>query len=765
VTRRTLRENFRSEPGLVAAVNALFDRDDPFLVDAIEFDPATAAARCEDDDAVVLPDSLARPFTLWYAARGEDGKAPNKDESRRAIAAATAGEIARLLEAGRAGSARIGGDSLSGHHVAVLVKSHYEAAFVRAALAALRVPSVTYGQQSVFASHEAMELERVLLAVAHPTQEGLVRAALATDLLGATATAIATFDEDERRLERALEDFARYRDIAQREDFARMLRTLAVEREVAPRLLALDDGERRLINLLHLAELLESAAVREGLDLDGVVRRLAQARTAPMGDAESEQLRLESDEHLVSVLTIHAAKGLQFPIVFCPFLWSGFNRRRRSRALAFHEPETGRAMFDLAAEPARRHVELAEHEGLAESLRLAYVALTRAERRVVAVCGALKDWECSPLAWLLFGGQALAAEAHPVAALVARVKSVGDEELRARLDALVRESKGEIVVQELPRTCDVAMPAPPIPLPDFAARPFLGRVRERWRVTSYSGLVAQSNIESADHDALALPEPAELTEVTADASTLVLELPHGARFGEAVHALFETVDFTHLAPVEEQARGVLARFGLAPGLAPILARLVADVVATRLDAHPALRLADVPRARRIEELEFVLPTGAVAAAALTHALAADRTKAGIAVASEDAVASVAPGYLRGFVDLVFAADGRYWLADYKSNWLGPRYDDYAPDALARAMAEHLYDLQALLYVVAVDRYLATRVPGYDYERHFGGVFYLFVRGMRPDATGPTRGVHFLKPAAAVVRSLSAAMARRERTMP
>jgi exodeoxyribonuclease V beta subunit len=285
-------------------------------------------------------------------------------------------------------------------------------------------------------------------------------------------------------------------------------------------------------------------------------------------------------------------------------------------------------------------------------------------------------------------------------------------------------------------------------------------VPPRWRVASYSLLATRRESETPDHDALALPAP---VEPAAPSQPPEDSLPRGARFGDALHHLFEHLDFTRLGQVEAQARDALARFGLPTASASALGALAADVVRAPLDAERRIRLADVPRDRRVDELEFHLPIGTVSPARLAQALSELRLAAGSSAAPPDLVAAVGPGFLRGFVDLVFAADGRFWIADYKSTRVGAQAEDYTTTALARAMTDHLYDLQALLYVLAVDRYLATRVAGYEYERNFGGVFYLFVRGMHPDAPG--RGVCFLRPAASLLGALAADVFRTERLVP
>jgi exodeoxyribonuclease V beta subunit len=228
-----------------------------------------------------------------------------------------------LLQGGARGHIRIGGQPLEGGDIAILVRSHHQARQVQEQLRQRGVPSVQVGQDNVFCSGEAEELERVLLAVTEPTHETRLRGALATVMLGATGEALWALSQDEAASEARLETFLEYHRLWRERGFARMFRTL-VSREGMPKpLLQFQDGERRMTNLRHLAERLQTAANRECAGVEGLIGWLAERRRCEASADEEAQLRLESDEHLVKIVTIHKSKGLEYPVVFCPFLWSG----------------------------------------------------------------------------------------------------------------------------------------------------------------------------------------------------------------------------------------------------------------------------------------------------------------------------------------------------------------------------------------------------------------------------------------------------------
>jgi exodeoxyribonuclease V beta subunit len=713
-----LLENRRSDPPLLTALNALFLRRRPFLLDALPFDAALPAAM-ERDECVI--DDGAAPFTLWTLAKPVEAKSFTKETAEAMAAEAVAGDIARLLALTAQGRARLGARALDGGDIAVLVRKRSQGESVRAALARHGIPSVALGGGSIWHSEEAEELERLLLAVAAPAREGLVRAALATVLLGTDAARLAAWAVDDAGWSARLDLFHDDLALCRERGFMALWRRLLRREGVVPRVLARPDGERRMTNYRHLAELLQQAEHERGLDVAGLARHIAQARTA--GEAEETQLRLESDAQLVRIVTIHAAKGLQYPVVYCPFLWGGSKADETYWPVLAHDAHDGAGggtCLDFGSDriDALRH--RADLEDAAEELRLAYVALTRAQHRCVVAWGKVNQFERSPLAWLLFGPKSSDADAEaddPRSSLAERLEQRDAAALEAELQALATQLGGALAVVPAPMPATATVPAAAVQYQPLAPRGFAGTIPAPWRVSSFSSLAARlaEEEESADRDALpateiAVPPAPTFTAEERPAFASLYDFPRGARAGSCLHALFERVDFQRRDGDAAQAAAVLNEFGFPAAWQPVLARMVADVCATPLD-DAGLRLADIAPDARLIELEFAFP----------HAPA---------------------GYMKGFIDLVFRHGDRWYIVDYKSNWLGEHAADYDPAQLAEAMRAHRYDLQLLIYAAALKRALALREPELDWPRCFGGVFYLFLRGMGP---GSANGVYFSRP--------------------
>ena len=467
--RHTLDINWRSDPALIHAVNTLFaSARQPFLFDDIVFRPVQPAPA--QPEGLTERGQQVSGLCLWFLEGDAEGRPVTKQNAETLAARATAAEIARLLNLGVRGEARIGQRPLEGGDIAVLVRTHPQGRRMRDALLRLGVASVQLGQDNIFDSWEALELERVLRAVAQPTNDTLVRSALATVMLGATGEDLAELRDDEQAWEERVATFQEYHRLWQEAGFARMVRTLRAQEQVDWRLLAFQDGERRLTNLLHVAELLQAAADRQRTGMTGLLAWLTAQRQTRTAEDEEAQLRLESDEHLVKIVTIHKSKGLEYPIVFCPFLWSGSLRSQQANPLSFHDPDNDyQAVLDLGSLQLDAYREHACREEVAENLRLLYVALTRAKHCCYRVWGAIRDIGTSPLAWLLHQPQE-AAGALTIEAVKAHVQGRSAAELRRDVEHCAALANGGISVAPLPT--DPGEPYQPLACPasDFVAR-------------------------------------------------------------------------------------------------------------------------------------------------------------------------------------------------------------------------------------------------------------------------------------------------------
>jgi exodeoxyribonuclease V beta subunit len=773
----TLAQNQRSTEPLIDALNALFSANpQAFMLPGLDYQPVQAGAKPRQPLQDATPAAAdAAALQLWLLPPGDDGLPPMKTAARDAVARATAAEIARLVAAGRQGTITLGGRPLRAGDIAVLVRRHAQGAEVRQALAALNVGSVELSQASIYLSPDAEELERVLSAVLEPARERLLKAALATELLGRDAAALDALSADEAALSAWVQRFAAWREAWAQRGIGVLVRMLMSEVRVAARFLARPDGERRLTNLLHLAECLQQAA-EEHATPEPLLRWFQARRQDGRGD-DSTQLRLESDQNLVQIVTIHKSKGLEYPIVFCPYLWDGRlgGPAEGVEGTEYHDDE-GHGVVDFDHGPTdevsgRTIRQRILGEQAAEALRLIYVALTRAVNRCVLVAGCYrtptagsgspKEACRSVLNWLAAGAGHVPAD---------WLASGGEVDvISSAWHALGAGHPGTMTVAPLPATPGVPLPAVDTPPDTLAALPPPPRPAPPWRIGSYSGLAhgAAHDDAAVEHDQRVPAEPPATAEPApaAPADDDVLHFPRGSAAGDALHALFEAVDFDDAQRWPEAIEQVLRahRSTLPPDRAPapdptrrarMLRRLLDDVLNTPLPlgTEAPLRLSSLPADRVLKEMEFHLPAGPIDAAALNRLLQALRYP------MPRLAFDTLRGYLKGFIDLVLEHEGRYFVVDWKSNHLGERPQDYAAAPLAAAMAAQGYHLQHLLYSVALDRLLAQRMAGYERGRHYGGVAYLFVRGLRPgwvQPDGTPAGLYFHRPADEALDRLSA----------
>lgn len=732
--RYTLSTNWRSVPNLVQAVNQVFMcREAPFVYeDIIQFQPVQAADKVHAPLKIDGQDTHA--LTFWQFGLDENTQGVNKNTLEQCISDAVADEIAGLIVAGRNGTALLGEKPVVSGDIAVLVRNGFEGVRVRQALQARGVDAVTVGRDTVFESAEASALFMILEAVVHYQDRSVLRAALSSDLLGLDYRAIsAIVDSPHAWLQWAQQLRNLNTQWAQR-GFMAMFYGLLQRLELAQKLAEQVDSERRLTNLLHLGELLQQTS--RGLPGFESLLSWFQEQLQENQDDET-QLRLESDEALVKIVTIHSSKGLEYPIAFVPFLWASKPRQvdqKAKQGLNFHDAAGGPCLA-LAADEIESNLFAAEKERLAEDVRLVYVALTRARAKLYCVWGAA-DGRTNPassaLAWLLNPQQSSAQldSSFPSAPLDVHIVS-------AALETLATQAAGAIECMPLP---NLPMPVQARVATDGAvvlkARHFKGSIANDWRISSFSSLTREVH----------QPPIARSLAVSDD---VILQFTAGAQVGLFLHDVLEHMDFR--ADVSEQAALLNQRFAKKYGFVPeqqeqVITQWLHNIVHTSLDIQ-GLSLASIGANKRLSELEFDLGIDRVEVASLNQVLETWSGRKLEALSIDDF-----RGMITGFIDLVFEHEGRFYIADYKSNLLGMRLSDYTPEALRKAMFDRRYDLQYLLYTLALHRYLKQRVPHYHYDQHMGGAYYLFLRGMRPEH-GPRFGVYFDFPPRMLIEEL------------
>ncbi|MBB6188992.1 exodeoxyribonuclease V subunit beta [Rhodanobacter sp. MP7CTX1] len=767
--RYSLATNHRSSRALVEALNAWYGHTEGgFGHPQIRYQPVTPAGKVDSKPYTVNGEAVAQPLVI-HPFRGN--AVDKKNAPLAALGALEsmalddcANRIAELLNDPQQ---QIGGQRVTPGDIAVLLSSNRQIVALRTRLIHRRVPCVGSGRGNIFAGEVARELELILYAALHPDDDQAVRGALATQLLGIDLDQFTAWEIDPAAFERELERFEAWRALIRTRGVLALIEALLADRATA--LLALPEGERVLTDLRHLGELLAAEeSARQGLD--GLYAWLVEMRQeGGDGDADAadeRQLRIESDAKRVQLLTIHASKGLEFPIVFLPLAWRISDRGRRPPSvLSFHD-DAGQRCMDLGSADFIEHRGRHFREELEERLRLLYVALTRAVHALHVY-------------WVDRGKQPSDDnEAWKIAAIDSLIQQaqhrLGLSEDEASLDQLCEILGGmrlgapfaDVTTRYQAPAETPAPRATQTPLPHSRAFQWLHSFSGLTRyaaaavVIDDSGAADEAGADSSDADE-DLSIAAASIEVIEDSRLLALYPLRGPRFGDAVHHVLELAGPGQVWPEQRQllntqltAQAIKANNLPADEALERVGRLIDRI--RHADLGDGLRLIDVPPERRIVEFEFQFPVQQVPLARLRK-LCIAHGHPDVVPSSLDA--TTLNGMLTGFADLILEWNGRFHVLDYKTNWLGAHLHDYHGASLNAAMAEHYYPLQALLYTVALHRYLRQRLDGYTAERQLGDSWYLFVRalGLQPDAQA-SLGVWRQRWPAALIEALDDAFA-------
>jgi exodeoxyribonuclease V beta subunit len=744
--RFTLHRNWRSTPDLIRAVNTIFtEAVNPFVYRDISYN-STVPGMEHNGVSTGGEDHVESPFHIWFvdAYKTAQSERPlTKTAARALIPRAVAAEISRLLRPDQGNRVTKGGNPLREEDIAVLVRRNIEARLIQGALSAFGIPSVLSSAGNIYDSHEALEIERIVSGLADPNNENLIKGALATHIFGMSGEELDDLMNNETAWEQRLLSFRRYHDEWRKHGFVRMFRALIERENVIPRLMSLHDGERRTTNLLHLSEILHQASLENNLSMAGLLQWFSDKRVSSATEGEESQLRLESDENAVKLVTVHKSKGLEYSVVFCPFLWDGSKIRNRQNPFLFHDEENGRRLtLDLGSGDMDRNRTFAEREQLAENMRLLYVALTRAKERCYLVWGRFNESETSAPAYLFHHGDK-GDDENVIESMEKHVKTLNDETLFSELKQIRDMSQDAISLYEMPireRKKSLSRNNKDV---ELTCRTFSAPIDREWRLASFSSLVSgrPQDWEVVDRDAILIHDTTDESgndQMFGESETPgIFSFPRGARAGTCLHDILEHLDFTigTGTAVQELVRDKLAAYGFDSAWNETICGMIRNIVTVPLESErPNLTLSSIRNEDRLNELEFYFPLKSISTRGLNRLFekySESLPMRGFQERIERLHFAPARGFMRGFMDMVFSFEGRYYLVDWKSNYLGNRVNDYGQNAMAAAMEKEFYNLQYYIYTMALHQYLRLRLPGYDYERHFGGIFYVFLRGVDP----------------------------------
>ncbi|MEX2602268.1 MAG: exodeoxyribonuclease V subunit beta [Balneolaceae bacterium] len=743
--RSTLRQNFRSSQPLISGVNAIFTASrHPFIEQEIEFLPAEKGER--PGEAILTVNGRSEPpLSIWY----RDG-VHSKESLRHEIRKSVIHQVAELIDGGRDGSVRLGESPLKPGDIAVLVNSNQEASRYKKRFKEIGIDAVIYSRDKVFETAESGRICRLMLAVLDPADERAVRNSLVTGFFGLEISELWEIAGEEEAWLRLSELMDRLRERWLEAGFYPMFRMLLYQEGALRHLAGLSDCERVITNLHQLAEICSDVEQKKGLDPAGLLQWFL-AKMEDAGDDDEETLRLESDRDLVTITTVHKSKGLEYPVVFCPSIWdAGKQVGIQDTILEYHDPEQEKSsvLFLEQGESENREYawKQAQFESVSEEVRKAYVALTRARVECRLFWGASPDSHFSGLAAALLGGSTVR---ELIEESVGKAKKLSEDgEFSADMfPTLFRELEaqvpGSISVRELEEDNRGLME--PVRQPGRETRPLVRRelrfpalLRSRREMYSFSSLIHHDPDQAGEPDYdqwiegyMERQQPVQ----TDDNEKTIFTFPRGARAGILIHKLFEhpLFDFRKPEGMEPHIRELLQEQMFDEEWAGPLAEMMRQVSFAN---YPGLNLSEVSPKETRKEMEFHFRTPEAESGRLLeiirnglpgHAGAAEVEKA---------------GYMTGFIDLIVLQGGKWYILDYKSNWLGDKPIEYSPEKLKEEILASGYDLQYHIYTVALKKYLEQRQPGFNYNEHFGGVCYLFVRGMEENSG---RGIFYHKP--------------------
>ncbi len=718
----SLNSNWRSTPQLISATNSFFaQRDDAFIYsDAMPFENVVSGS--DKTPSLIRLNETQTALSLWHLAPDHSSQSAANNINDH-----VANEICSLINEGHKGDALLGDKPVKAADIAILVRSNYEGKELAKALKHRGVHSINIGKDKVLQSDAAKGLLLLLTGIAHVDNHQSVRNMLASRLLMHTPLHINGIVNNQVEWIDWLSKVNVLHELWLKDGFVVMFYSLLRQLNIATALLKTDDSERQITNLLHSVEIIQLASKTHATPEALCAWLTLQINHPALSNSDEEELRLESDAQLVKIVTVHKSKGLEYPIVFIPFLWKSKPVSQSATFYQYHNMHQEK-VFDFIFNGegnAKQAFINADKERLAEDMRLLYVALTRAKSKCYLITGqaARTGSQYSALSFLCHPAQSAIDLSIKRADIKAYAKK---HDLALELKQLTENSANTIDFKVLKQEPEfILSQINDSEKTEINIAEFNGNLNFDWQISSFSRMTR--DVHQVAHGGV-------MQSTTDD----IFNFKRGGDAGTFLHHILELLDFS--GDIKQQSQHLFKRFSARYHLESeqnesVVSHWMSEIVNTSLNAQ-GFKLSMLKPKQRLDELEFDFSLDSVNIAQLNDFLIQRSGQKGSLL-----IINNFKGMMTGFIDLVYEHNGKYYVADYKSNFLGTQLTDYTPDKLNQAIIDRRYDLQYLLYSLALHRYLSYRLPNYDYDQHFGGVYYLFLRAMR-ETTGHQFGVFF-----------------------
>ncbi len=737
----TLDTNYRSTSEYINLVNSIFKyNENSFIFEQlIEF--SASKANTKKPKFISQDNGNVSPLVCWIHPLTEKPLA--KDKATDFFATICAKEIFNLLQQK---TLLLDDKIVEAKDLTILVKTGRQASLMKNKLAELGISSALILRDSVFASEQAREISLLLEVLIEPSNIRRLSGLLSTDLFGWNAQQISNLQKNNVQLVTLLEQMKEYQLQWLHKGILSMFFKLMDDQQTLQKSLSYMDGERKMTNWMHIVELLQQQSNKHASFSQALHWLVQQREQVKDGvNIEEHQLRLESDSDLVRIVTIHKSKGLQYPIVFIPFMWDVKGNKYQPKSYSYHD-ESGNKKVMIYDEAER---DSWHQENLAEEIRLFYVAMTRAIYRCYLGFGNINGAGSSAIAHCLFselikkGNYPQNLDISNEAELRQPFMSLNQQTQHDKTDVSLISFHDDIHTESINSS---AHGDTNLPLKQAAAKEFKRKIQQQWRISSYSQIASSGLIEQVDRpDYDALISTVTEIETSIDAEELSrFTFQKGAKAGNFLHDILEYQPFDESVK-ESLIQSKCSEYGFDEKWIPCLTQWIEDIMNCNIGG---MQLNQLSPKQKISEMEFYMSSHHLQAEqlnSLLHQYSYSRPEQVFSFFTIN-------GFLKGFIDLVFEYDGQYFIADYKSNYLGDSALNYDDHSCKEAMYDHHYHLQYLVYTLALHRFLKQRIKDYDYDLHFGGVYYLFLRGMSADKENK-QGVYFHKPELKVIQQL------------